>query len=81
MSVLTRIYPNDSTSCRLGQRLRVNIYLHRTVDKQIGDSAARTFDVFRRMCGADTLKNVVILTDMWSNPPAMDRESREKDLK
>lgn len=47
----------------------------------MGGATARTFNLFRRMCGTDTLRNVVIATNMWSNPPTSQEESRERQLK
>ncbi|QRV94467.1 50S ribosome-binding GTPase [Ceratobasidium sp. AG-Ba] len=67
-----------SESYGAGQRLTGIIYLHRISDNRMGGSSARTFNLFRRMCGTDSLKNVVIATNMWSMPPT-EMENRRQD--
>ncbi|CAE6360625.1 unnamed protein product [Rhizoctonia solani] len=64
-----------------GQILSGIIYLHRITDNRMGGANARTFNLFRKMCGTQTLKNVIIATNMWSNPPTDIQERREQQLK
>lgn len=73
--------PNWNFSYGVGQRLTGIVYLHRIVDNRMGGATARTFNLFRRMCGTDTLRNVVIATNMWSNPPTSTEEGRERQLR
>ncbi|CAE6433778.1 unnamed protein product [Rhizoctonia solani] len=63
-----------------GQILSGIIYLHRITDNRMGGASARTFNLFRKMCGTQTLKNVIIATNMWSNPPSDKQKSREQQL-
>ncbi|CAE6407594.1 unnamed protein product [Rhizoctonia solani] len=63
-----------------GQILSGIIYLHRITDNRMGGANARTFNLFRKMCGTQTLKNVIIATNMWSNPPTEIQERREEQL-
>ncbi|KAJ1304953.1 hypothetical protein OPQ81_006085 [Rhizoctonia solani] len=63
-----------------GQILSGIIYLHRITDNRMGGANARTFNLFRKMCGTQTLKNVIIATNMWSNPPTDIQERREQQL-
>ncbi|CAE6491266.1 unnamed protein product [Rhizoctonia solani] len=63
-----------------GQILSGIIYLHRITDNRMGGANARTFNLFRKMCGTQTLKNVIIATNMWSNPATDIQERREQQL-
>ncbi|CAE6352818.1 unnamed protein product [Rhizoctonia solani] len=63
-----------------GQILSGIIYLHRITDNRMGGANARTFNLFRKMCGTETLRNVIIATNMWSNPPTDVQEMREQQL-
>ncbi|CAE7189176.1 unnamed protein product [Rhizoctonia solani] len=63
-----------------GQILSGIIYLHRITDNRMGGANARTFNLFRKMCGTQTLKNVIIATNMWSNPPTDIQKRREQQL-
>jgi hypothetical protein len=44
-------------------------------------ASARTFRLLRSLCGTDSLTNVVIVTNMWSDPPTEDEILREAQLK
>ncbi|KAF9259854.1 hypothetical protein L218DRAFT_873661, partial [Marasmius fiardii PR-910] len=61
------------------------IYLHRISDVRVGGISARSFRMFRKLCGEASLKNVVIATTRWSEvlfevAEARERELMEKDL-
>lgn len=43
-------------------------------------ASRRNFRVFRELCGEESLKNVVITTNMWSNPPTEIELKREEEL-
>ncbi|KAF8602528.1 hypothetical protein BDV93DRAFT_443727 [Ceratobasidium sp. AG-I] len=81
VGTLKRIAAFMSETYGVGQRLTGIVYLHRIVDNRMGGATARTFNLFRRMCGTDTLKNVVIATNMWSSPPTSSEVNRERQLK
>lgn len=60
------------------------IYLHKITDTRVGGVAKRNFSVFRRLCGDSTLKNAIIVTNMWTPNAdeyiaALERE-REQEL-
>lgn len=40
----------------------------------------KNFRVFRKLCGDDTLRNVVIVTNMWGEVPVDRGEQREREL-
>lgn len=44
-------------------------------------ASARTFRLLRSLCGAKNLSNVVIVTNMWTDPPTEDELLREEQLK
>jgi hypothetical protein len=57
------------------------LYLHRITDNRFGGAGRRNFRMFRKMCGTDSLKNVVIVTNMWSQPPEQIELEREAELR
>ncbi|KAG7090239.1 hypothetical protein E1B28_011838 [Marasmius oreades] len=56
------------------------IYLHRISDVRVGGISARSFRMFRKLCGEESLKNVVIVTTRWSEVSLDVGEAREKEL-
>lgn len=46
----------------------------------MGGVARKNFRLFRKVCGDDTLKNVVIVTNMWGDVSAEIGEKREREL-
>lgn len=46
----------------------------------MGGVARKNFRLFRKLCGDDTLKNVVIATNMWSDVDLAVGEKREREL-
>ena len=57
------------------------IYVHRISDVRMGGISIRNFRMFRKLCGDDTLKNVVIVTNMWGKVDQAKGEMREAELK
>lgn len=47
----------------------------------MGGASRRTFSMFRELCGNDSLTNVLIITNMWSDPPTDIELFRETQLK
>ncbi|EDR03041.1 uncharacterized protein LACBIDRAFT_307593 [Laccaria bicolor S238N-H82] len=41
------------------------IYIQRISDNRMGGISTRNFRMFRKLCGDDTLKNVILMTNMW----------------
>ncbi|KAG9082648.1 hypothetical protein FS749_006694, partial [Ceratobasidium sp. UAMH 11750] len=57
------------------------LYLHRITDIHFSGAVRRNFRMFRKMCGADSLKNVVVVTNMWSQPPTETELACEVELR
>ncbi|ESK95348.1 hypothetical protein Moror_3873 [Moniliophthora roreri MCA 2997] len=63
------------------QMLAGVIYLHRISDIRMGGISRRNFKMFRKLCGDNTLKNVVIVTNMWGLVDKDVGVAREAQLK
>ena len=57
------------------------IYVHRISDPKFGGLAVKNFKMFRELCGEKTLKNIVIVTNMWGQVTPEKGASREQQLK
>ncbi|KAL0566229.1 hypothetical protein V5O48_015789 [Marasmius crinis-equi] len=68
-------------SYRDDHRLSGIIYLHRISDNRVGGTAVKDFDMFRKLCGDDALKNAVIATTRWDEVPGTVAEERERELR
>lgn len=62
-------------------RLHGIIYLHRITDIRMQGSAKRNLTLFKKLCGDDALKRVVLATTMWDRVEWQVAEQREKELK
>ncbi|KAH7154155.1 hypothetical protein DER46DRAFT_612687 [Fusarium sp. MPI-SDFR-AT-0072] len=56
------------------------LYLHRITDRRMGGSAKKNLMMFRKLCGKDSLKNVILVTTMWEDEYAATGEKREQEL-
>jgi chromosome segregation ATPase len=63
-----------------GYKLTGVIYLHRITDIRMSGMSRRTFKILRELCGQETLSNVLIVTNMWSDPPTAKQLQTEKQL-
>jgi hypothetical protein len=54
--------------------------MHRISDKRFSGIAGRNFRIFRELCGEASLKNVMLVTNMWDEVSAEVGESREREL-
>jgi hypothetical protein len=63
-----------------GSQLAGVIYIHRISDKRFTGVAARNFKMFRELCGDSTLKNVILVTNMWGEVSQEVGETREEQL-
>ncbi|GAB1527492.1 hypothetical protein RhiTH_010667 [Rhizoctonia solani] len=50
-------------------------------DMRMTGASARTYRLLRSLCGSKNLANVVIVTNMWSDPPTEDEILREQQLR
>ena len=63
-----------------GSKLAGIIYIHCISDKRFPEISARNFKIFRELCGGTTLKNVVLVTNMWGEVSQDVGEAREREL-
>lgn len=56
------------------------IYLHRISDVRLQGSARKNIIMFRKLCGSDALKKVILTTTMWDKIPGDEARQREKQL-
>lgn len=54
--------------------------MHRISDPKLSGTSKRNFALFRTLCGDKTLRNVVVVTNMWSLVDAAVGERREREL-
>lgn len=63
-----------------GWKLSGVIYMHRISDFRMTGVGRRNFSMFRKLCGDETLKNIVIVTNMWGEVSLEKGIAREKEL-
>lgn len=56
------------------------IYLHSISDTRMTNSSSKNLRMFRKLCGDDNLKNVVLATTKWGITPEADAYRREREL-
>lgn len=78
--VLRMIAAFLATTYEKGAKLAGVIYIHRISDIRFTGIAGRNFKMFRELCGDKTLKNVVLVTNMWGEVSLEVGESREDEL-
>ncbi|CAL1717341.1 unnamed protein product [Somion occarium] len=65
---------------KIGRKLNGVIFLHRITDVRMGGVARKNFHLFKKLCGDDALKSVVIATNMWGGVEPGLGEQREIEL-
>ncbi|KAF9641969.1 hypothetical protein BDM02DRAFT_3273632 [Thelephora ganbajun] len=78
--VLKMIADFLATTYEKGSKLAGVIYMHRISDRRFSGIAGRNFKIFRELCGETSLKNVVLVTNMWGEVSHDVGEAREKEL-
>jgi hypothetical protein len=63
-----------------GFKLAGVIYIHRISDNRFTGITGRNFKMFRELCGDTTLKNVVLVTNMWGEVSRDVGEGRANEL-
>lgn len=63
-----------------GSQLAGLIYMHRISDRRFSGIAGRNFKIFRELCGETSLKNVVLVTNMWGEVSSDVGQARETEL-
>ena len=61
-------------------RLSGIIYLHRISDVRMQGSAKKNLFMFRKLCGPEALKNVILATTMWDRISETEGKARENEL-
>ncbi len=69
-----------ASSFRDGIRLTGILYLHRIIDPRIGGGAYQNMRMFRKLCGPDCMKNIVLGTTFWGSIAPEKGAMREKEL-
>ncbi|KAH7351274.1 P-loop containing nucleoside triphosphate hydrolase protein [Rhexocercosporidium sp. MPI-PUGE-AT-0058] len=69
------------TSMLEGTKLNGVIYLHRISDTRMAGTALRNNRMFRKLCGVDAFKNIVLATTFWGEVNKDVGERREKELR
>jgi len=54
--------------------------MHRISDRRFSGIAGRNFKIFRELCGETSLKNVVLVTNMWGEVSSDVGQARETEL-
>jgi len=54
--------------------------MHRISDRRFSGIAGRNFKIFRELCGETSLKNIVLVTNMWGDVLHNIGEAREQEL-
>ncbi|KAJ3541512.1 hypothetical protein NMY22_g3859 [Coprinellus aureogranulatus] len=78
--ILQMIAQYLTLSYESGKKLAGVIYIHRISDFRMGGTSTRNFSMFRKLCGDSSLRNVVIMTNMWSEVNLELGEAREREL-
>ena len=63
-----------------GSKLSGILYIHRISDERFTGVSVRNFRMFRRLCGDSTIKNVILVTNMWGKVKQDVGEAREREL-
>jgi len=66
---------------REGINLTGLLYLHRISDRRVSGTLRKNFKMFQELSGEKTLRNVVIVTNMWGDVKSGVGEKREAELK
>ncbi|CAE6531182.1 unnamed protein product [Rhizoctonia solani] len=70
-----------ATSYRSGFKLTGIIYMHRITDTRVDNTSRQTFNVFQKLCAKDSHSNILIVTNMWPDPPTSEQVARETELR
>ncbi|OAX39966.1 hypothetical protein K503DRAFT_799234 [Rhizopogon vinicolor AM-OR11-026] len=79
--ILSMIAAYLSRTYEHGARLAGVIYMHRISDLRMSGTSKRNFRIFRELCGESSLRNVLIVTNMWSEVKREIEEAREAELR
>ena len=57
------------------------IHVHQIGDIRVGEPTKLSLRMFQRICGANSFKNVIVVTTMWDKVTPEEQERREQRLK
>jgi hypothetical protein len=69
-----------ATSYRAGTRLSGILFLHSISSPRLNGATRRNLDMFKRLCGKDCFKSVVLATTFWDTVDEKTGERREQEL-
>ncbi|KAJ3509702.1 hypothetical protein NMY22_g16205 [Coprinellus aureogranulatus] len=69
-----------ATSYQNGYKLTGLLFIHRISDFRMGGISLKNFKTFRKLCGEATLRNVIIVTNMWGEVTPELGAQREHEL-
>ena len=78
--VLCEIASWLTTSYTAKIRLGGIIYLHRISDQRMQGSAKKNLFMFKKLCGPNALKQVILATTMWDRVSDAEGKARENEL-
>ncbi|KAG9091370.1 hypothetical protein FS749_016592 [Ceratobasidium sp. UAMH 11750] len=64
-----------------GRKITACLYFHRITDNRMTGASVRSFELFTKICGLSNMRNVIIVTNMWSFPADPEEERRDAQLK
>lgn len=79
--ILTEIAKVLAIQCKLGVQLKGIVYLHRITDIRYSGASIKTFEICKKITGADALGNVVLATTRWHEVDQETGSSREQELR
>ncbi|KAJ4398853.1 hypothetical protein N0V91_009904 [Didymella pomorum] len=79
--ILTEIARILSAQYELGVQLKGVVYIHRITDIRYSRAAIKTFEIFKKICGEEALKNVLLITSRWEGIEPSVGAERERQLK
>ncbi|KAG0013603.1 hypothetical protein BGZ80_010967 [Entomortierella chlamydospora] len=79
--VLTDIAEYLSSLYKAGYRISGIIYLHNITDTRMRGSSLKNMQMFAKLCGEKSYRNVVLLTGRWDTIDQADAVEKENDLK
>jgi hypothetical protein len=56
------------------------VYLHRIIDPRMTHGGMRNLAMFRKLCGIDPMKNVILATTFWGEVDSTLANNREREL-
>ncbi|KAF2807465.1 uncharacterized protein BDZ99DRAFT_421524 [Mytilinidion resinicola] len=78
--ITTKILQWLASSYRKRALLNGVVYLHRLSDPRMGGKALSNLFMFRRLCGPQALKSVILATTFWESLSPSELGSREEEL-